>query len=229
MKENLNSVLKWFGYTRRERRSSFILLIILVLIITIRYTFPDKPMDFEIIRDSSLLNMVNGYLPSSENTVKEYSGSALFTGLESGQKQDLTRSKKSFSKLNLNGCDSTDFEKMPYLGPVLSSRIVKYRNLLGGFVSVSQLKEVYGLSDSAFLFLSGRFFVDTSAVKKININRAIFSELLRHPYLDRYDVQSILKYRDLSGSVGSIDLLVENMILTREKADRIEPYLSFEK
>ncbi len=47
--------------------------------------------------------------------------------------------------LNLNICDSASLEALPGIGPVLSSRIIKYRNLIGGYVSVDQLKEVYGL------------------------------------------------------------------------------------
>ena len=227
MLEKLKPVLKWFGYTRRERRSSFILLLVLILIITVRYTVPDKPSYFEVISDSSLLNYLSvNSLASDTNTI------AL---IRPGQKvksysrdiNEQVQVKRSYVKLNINSCDSADLERLPFLGPVLSSRVVRYRKLLGGFVSVSQLCEVYGLSDSAVLILSERLSVDTGLIRKIDINNAQFGELLRHPYLERGDVQSIVKYRDLKGSIGSIEELVENLILSQPKAEKVKPYLSF--
>ena len=36
------------------------------------------------------------------------------------------------------------------IGDILASRIVKYREVLGGYIEVSQLDEVYGLSEDGF-------------------------------------------------------------------------------
>jgi DNA uptake protein ComE-like DNA-binding protein len=64
-------------------------------------------------------------------------------------------------------------------------------------------------------------------VRRININSAGFSELDRHPYLERYDVQAILKYREIKGRIEGMNELKTNNILKGEKAARIFPYLLF--
>ena len=46
---------------------------------------------------------------------------------------------------DLNKVDSAGLESLPFLGPVLASRVCKFRDRLGGFWSVNQLREVWGL------------------------------------------------------------------------------------
>jgi DNA uptake protein ComE-like DNA-binding protein len=129
--------------------------------------------------------------------------------------------------IDINRCDPPDLEVLPGIGPVLSARIIKFRELLGGFVSVLQLKEVYGLADSVYNIISETIAIDTSAVRRININFAGFSELERHPYIERYEAQSIIKYRELKGRIEGLDELRRNRILTSEKIAVIRPYLEF--
>ena len=47
MKLNFEPIRNWFGYSRRERRASFILLVIIVITIIIRYFIPEKLTDIE--------------------------------------------------------------------------------------------------------------------------------------------------------------------------------------
>ena len=49
MKLNSEPIKNWFGFSRRERRSTFILLLIIVLIISLRYIVPEKNADIEDI------------------------------------------------------------------------------------------------------------------------------------------------------------------------------------
>ena len=227
MKEKLKPLLKWFGYTRRERSSSFILVIILVLIITLRYTVPDRSSGFEILQDSSFSAQAGESDSNYPGQELSPGGSVLLPVSYSSAGRKPEGGQRGIQRIDLNSCDSADLERLPVLGPVLSSRVIKYRNILGGFVSVSQLSEVYGISDSALTVIADRLMADTARITRIEINRAGFGELLRHPYIERSEVQSILKYRELNGYVGSIDDLVENRILTEAKAERLRPYLSF--
>jgi DNA uptake protein ComE-like DNA-binding protein len=112
---------------------------------------------------------------------------------------------------------------------VLARRIIKYRNLLGGFASPGQLREVYGLSDSTFNIISKRVKADSSKVVKINLNSADFKRLIRMPYLEKYDVTMILKFRELQGRIMSLDELIKNKILTPDKARKVSVYLEFGK
>jgi competence ComEA-like helix-hairpin-helix protein len=65
-------------------------------------------------------------------------------------------------RINLNRADSAELVKLYGIGPVLSKRIIKYRNSLGGkFQSVDQLKNVYGLSEETFNSIKPYLIVDT--------------------------------------------------------------------
>jgi DNA uptake protein ComE-like DNA-binding protein len=135
--------------------------------------------------------------------------------------------QKKPERIDLNKADSASLERLPGLGPVLSLRIIKYRKLLGGFASAEQLKEVYGLPEATFTLLTGRVFADSSDIAGININNADFKVLSKHPYLDKYDIQAILKYKELKGRISKLSELVDNKVLTATKAKKISPYLKF--
>jgi DNA uptake protein ComE-like DNA-binding protein len=143
------------------------------------------------------------------------------------EEPELKSPDRVAAKININRSDSLEVDALPGIGRVLSARIIKYRELLGGYVAADQLKEVYGLSDSVFNLISGMILIDPSVVRKIDINNADFRVLGKHPYLERYDVQAILKYREIKGRIEGPDEFLTNKILTKEKMLRIKPYLIF--
>ena len=53
--------------------------------------------------------------------------------------------KFSISALDINTADSTEWESFPGIGPVLSSRIIRYRNRIGCFKQLDDLLQVYGI------------------------------------------------------------------------------------
>lgn len=207
---------KWFGYTRRERRSSLVLLLIIISVAGVRYLIPGRESDIEIIPLNYSETSINESSPEKNETIIP---GALDT------RSSVTRPKRGL--LEINTCDSASLESLPGIGPVLSVRILKYRKLLGGFASVNQLLEVYGLSPETFNLISAMLKVDSSLVKKIKINIADYKQLLRMPYLDKTDVSAILKYRDLNGRITGMDELIENKLIAAEKANKIRPYLEF--
>jgi DNA uptake protein ComE-like DNA-binding protein len=278
MAPDLKPVMKWFGYSRRERRSTFILLILIVLVISLRYLLPhrnegiedisgslDEMLKFndKILQDTEKIfladegNRKNDSFKSSEFSfkqavsVRKYKDPGRGSRKQSGSARSYNKSGNrserisGFSKkgkdsvlftgsvsnpaklIDLNSCDSVQLDGLPGIGPVLSVRIIRYRNLLGGFVSREQLKEVYGLPEETYNMVAERVFTDSSRVKRINVNLASFKDFIRHPYFERYDVQAILKYRDVQGRINSLAELTDNKIITYEKAVRIRQYLSF--
>ncbi|MCK5838779.1 MAG: helix-hairpin-helix domain-containing protein, partial [Bacteroidales bacterium] len=100
--------------------------------------------------------------------------------------------------------DSADLLPLRGIGPVFASRIIKYRNLLGGYYSCDQLLEVYGMDSNRFIPLISFISIDTSLIQRKNINKSTFKELLRHPYLDYENVKAIMKYKDRSGEFNSM-------------------------
>ncbi len=133
----------------------------------------------------------------------------------------------SINSVSVNVCDSADLVSLPGIGPVFAARILKYRDLLGGFINKEQLLEVYGLSDSTLNKVAPYLIFDSAAVKKIPVNSAEFGEMIRHPYLGRGDVSAIIKLRELSGPIKSPEALILNRIISAEKLRAVLPYLDF--
>ncbi|HMM16146.1 MAG TPA: helix-hairpin-helix domain-containing protein, partial [Petrimonas sp.] len=126
----------------------------------------------------------------------------------------------------LNAADTAEWKKIPGIGSTFASRIVKYRNLLGGFVSVEQLREVYGIDNELFSRISPYIQADEN-FRKLWINELEFKELLRHPYLNYKQVRAIMNLRKKKGNIASIHELVMLDEFTSEDIFRIEPYLAF--
>ncbi|HSO78181.1 MAG TPA: helix-hairpin-helix domain-containing protein, partial [Bacteroidales bacterium] len=127
--------------------------------------------------------------------------------------------------IDLNGCSAGDLEQLPGIGEVLSARIVKYRDLLGGFVSVSQLSEVYGLDSSAVEKITGRLTVSTDGIRSFRLDTCSWGQMARHPYLGPEAARAIMKYRSLMGVGFEVDDLVLQKVLSSEQAARITPYV----
>ena len=127
--------------------------------------------------------------------------------------------------LELNSADSTNLLKIPGIGPVLASRIVRYRNLLGGFNNLSQLKEVYGLGEANIPTISACLTVDPSGLKTFNINFATIQELGRHPYIGYKTARKLVRLRDKKGRFLSPDDL--SPVVTSDSLTRLIPYLKF--
>jgi competence protein ComEA len=210
----LEPLKNWFGYTRRERRSSFILLILIVTITGVRFLVPDREMPVEL--------MIQGQYEKIPDTIRNRKP---VTRSQPYRQSEKRQEPKIF--LDINSCDSASLEALPGIGPVLSARIVKYRNLLGGYASVDQLREVYGLTEETFNLVSGRLTADLSKIRKIDINSADYKQLIRLPYFEKYEVTAILKYRELTGKVHGMDDLIDNKLITEDKAEKVKYYLEF--
>lgn len=126
--------------------------------------------------------------------------------------------------IEINSADSVQFKQLPGIGSVLAKRIVKYRDLLGGFYSVDQLREVYGLNEQTFGLIENKLTVEPSRIKKIDLNFSDMKELSRHPYLQRNLAAKIIKFRSKNGSFKNMIVLRDSMILNIEEYDRIKPY-----
>ena len=129
--------------------------------------------------------------------------------------------------VELNQADSAELETVRGIGPAFASRIVRYRNRLGGFYRKEQLLDVYGLDSLKYDELKSQIMVDPQKIQKINVNRASFDEIRKHPYLSFKQVNAIIQYRNQHGDYRSIADLKKIAIMNDEILRKIEPYLIF--
>ncbi|NJO73705.1 MAG: helix-hairpin-helix domain-containing protein [Leptolyngbyaceae cyanobacterium RM1_406_9] len=72
------------------------------------------------------------------------------------------------TQFDVNEADTIQLIRIYGIGSKLSQRIIKYRNQLGGFISISQLQEVYGLDSTVvkeltqYVFISDNFKLSRS-------------------------------------------------------------------
>lgn len=140
-------------------------------------------------------------------------------------REEIPKEAKKPLIIELNSTDSIELIKVYGIGPAFSSRIVKFRDYLGGFYSKEQLLEVYGLDSSKYAQISDNFTVDIALLRTINLNTATFKELLAHPYMDYYLVKEIIKYRETNGPFESLEQLHNISLIYDELYNKITPYL----
>lgn len=136
--------------------------------------------------------------------------------------------KKIFTRelVDLNSADSLSIVYLKGIGPGFTKRIIKYRSMLGGFHSVNQLKEIYGMTDSLFITLSSQITLDDNAITKIPINAIDFNSLRKHPYFNFQSAQAIINYRFKHGKLTEATIK-ELGVFNDEKLRLILPYLSY--
>lgn len=144
------------------------------------------------------------------------------------EKVDLIRKEKrqeNLDKYELNMADTNMLLSIPGIGPVLASRVLKYRNILGGFYSLDQLKEVYGLDSNLISTISSHLFIDTSQIKRLSVNKSDFKTLEKHPYISKYQAEGIIQYRKTQGEFKQIEDLVKYKIISKDEMRKVAHYI----
>jgi len=131
--------------------------------------------------------------------------------------------------IEINGADSVDFSRLHGISPKMALRIIRYRTLLGGYVKKNQLLEVYGLNEKTFLNIKDHIEIDTSLIRKINVNRCMEKTLAGHPYLSPYEAKAIVFYRSQYKYIDSLDVLLKNNVIPVETFRKIRPYLQVQE
>ena len=126
--------------------------------------------------------------------------------------------------LDLNALDSTELVKLPGIGPATALKILRYRERLGGFSTITQLTEVEGLPDTLM-----KWFIITDSIPtvRIPVNNATLTELRRHPYIDFYQARAIVEFRRERGKIEGPEQLLFLEEFTDQDLERLSPYLDF--
>lgn len=136
------------------------------------------------------------------------------------------KTAKAIHLIELNATDSIGLQVLPGIGPVFASRIVRFRDLLGGFYDIAQLLDVYGMDSVRYRGIKDHVFVDTAAVRKISINSADYNQLRRHPLISGKLANTIIQYRKQHGAYQELSDLLGIAIMDAEIFRRIAPYLT---
>ncbi len=146
----------------------------------------------------------------------------IFITKEDAEKKE-SEACKPYSKnrntqiVELNFATKTQLTSISGIGDILSERIIKYRDFLGGFYSKKQLNEVYGIKPETFNKIKDFVKIDESAIKRTNVNFSDTKTLSTHPYINYKLAKAIVDYRTKNGIIKNIDVLFDNKIITNKK------------
>ena len=136
-------------------------------------------------------------------------------------------SKQEISPIDLNQANIENLLQLRGIGRTFATRIIEHRERLGGFSSLNQLKEVYGLPDSTLHSIIPSLRLTASPYRKILVNKSTIEELI-HPYLSRKQAEVIVRYRVNHGSFKNMEDLKKTGILTDIMVEKLQAYINFD-
>lgn len=132
---------------------------------------------------------------------------------------------RRYVSLDLNTVDSLTLLRVPGIGPSFAHRILSLRQRLGGYYTVLQLQEVYGMNEEKFLELRPWFTIKTQpTVHRLSELRA--DSLPWHPYLRRETMRTLRQMVLRHGHKLSWRLLRSEGTFTRDDSIRLSPYFA---
>ena len=134
--------------------------------------------------------------------------------------------RQEVSSICINSASVEEFTKLRGIGDVLASRIVKFRDKLGGFVSVSQIADTYGLPPETFAQIETSLQIK-SGIEQIAINEINMESLASHPYVTFRQARAITNYVDNHGALTSSDDLLNIHSLDSGWVKKVEPYFDW--
>lgn len=142
---------------------------------------------------------------------------------------DFSKTKKEIIQpKDFNLATKEDFMVIRGIGEGISTRIIKERESLGGFLSLEQIDFIWGLSPEVIEKLKESFFIeDVSQVKKIQINDWSVKELSAHPFFSYSQAKEIVIYRSMNEKILNIEDLIKIKQFPVEKINFIALYLKF--
>jgi DNA uptake protein ComE-like DNA-binding protein len=171
----------------------------------------------------SLLNVIAPFFkfPDWVNKSKESNKFKNFSNQAFAKKEKIV-------PLDINQASKEDLIKIYGIGEAISLRILKLKENLGGFVSMDQMSDVWGLSPEVVDDLNIHFKVLAQPkIKKLAINNASLKEL-SHFFYFRYPLaKEIVTYRSMNGDIRNIEDLTKIKGFSVDKANVIALYLDF--
>ncbi|WP_343688826.1 helix-hairpin-helix domain-containing protein [Chitinophaga sp.] len=146
-------------------------------------------------------------------------------------KQHITfsRPRQSVITIDINKADSAAWESLKGIGPVLAARIIRFRDKLGGFYAIAQIRETYGLPDSTFNKIQPYLRLNAVSLKKLDLNTADEQTLAQHPYIRYKLARLIVLYRNNNGPFSQPSDLLGIPLVDDSIYRKIEHYIKTAK
>ena len=128
--------------------------------------------------------------------------------------------------LDLNEADTTELQKVPGIGATFATRIVKLRARLGGYYTVLQLQEVYGMDAERFRKIKPYFFIGTRPYT-YSAQELLTGQMPQHPYLNYKQRNAVDRFIRKNGVVPSWSQISRMGCFTQDDSVRLSHYFPF--
>ena len=217
----MKSIIKHFYFNKSERLALFIFFFFLLLIKLGFHLFKNEPVLVQFDYPEVQTDWI------SIDSVKQET-----ITVSKGETISYPKSKriKTINPLliNINQADSFAFRKLPGIGEKYSSRIIRYRNWLGGFHSKGQLLEVYGIDSTLFYTINPYIQIEVDSLRRVNVNDCSVKDLSSHPYISYKLAKLMVKYREHHGVYSSLEELKKIPLIDEQLFRKIAVYLELE-
>lgn len=231
LQTSLSRTLYLFAFTKNDRRAIGLLSGLIALSLFLRAYGLVKPIkEWTMIQPPAAFRTQPTQTAIMENNTGSKSPKSKVKDSLPGKNNYTPPSymiKKKFS-VDLNQADTFDLQEIYGIGPTFAKRIVKYRNNLGGYISLRQLHEVWGIDSSLFRKIIPYLYIQDTGIRKININQADIRTLKQHPYLDYYQAKEIYLHRQKYGNFKRVAELKNVNLIDSGTYSRVSPYLSID-
>ena len=240
MKTKLLYYLRFtLAYTHAEIKGLIVLLGMMAIYVLLYIGYEWRENEVAKLDFQPVLWEAN-YKAISPKSGGRESGGFKFGGKESEGKESGVRRKwvdyKSEGKesggrrkqqvIDINTADSAAWVALNGIGPGFAKRIITYREKLGGFYQVDQLKEVYGLDSLWVNENKALLKVGAGVYRFLAINQVEWKDF-KHPYLPYGQSKVVLAYRKQHGVLKDFEALEKIQLLDLVAWRRLRPYLSF--
>ena len=127
--------------------------------------------------------------------------------------------------LDINLASKEDLIQLKGIGEFYAKQIIKYREELGGFVFIEQLLEVWKMRLETYQIVTPQITLNEQNIVKININTCTIDVLKKHPYLDYYQANSLIKMRMQREKFSELIEILDSKLINEEEFERLSPYL----
>ncbi|MBW7935852.1 MAG: helix-hairpin-helix domain-containing protein [Flavobacteriales bacterium] len=183
-------------------------------------TYKNKKGGFYSLKDLQEVHVLSDYFLQKISPYLLFSADTTHAENSSDQKIQLV--------LDINRAERADWEQLQGIDNRLAARIINYREKLGGFHSITQVGEVWGVSQDLFKQIQSYITLTRSDLRQIQLNYASASELAMHPYIDFKLANAIVRYRNAKGFFKHVQELLDLGLVDSEQYDKLAPYFTIQ-
>jgi len=144
-----------------------------------------------------------------------------FTNRTGLVKEEVNKNLNEWS-IDINIADENQWAVKTKLSPAIIQNIIRYRNYLGGFTNLNQMKKVYGFTEAKYYLLKPHFTLGKMNKRKPNASTMSFESWKKLGLFQDREIIQILRIRkEKGGHIGWKELVIL-FDLTAEQAEMLQ-------